>query len=101
MRNAMPIDPAGTAQRGPMLTIPPLAPRTPPEPAPEPTPLRSTLVYVKEPPATWEYKVVVVTGQSELPGEAALNALGAEGWELAGTLVRDATAHFYFRRPRR
>ena len=59
-----------------------------------PTPI----VYVNE-KAVWEYKHLV----DELPGdgttaERRMNALGAEGWELAGVAAHRDTAHFWFKR---
>jgi hypothetical protein len=33
-----------------------------------------------------------------LPGEAELNALGAEHWELAGVAGDGRRVHFYFKR---
>jgi hypothetical protein len=54
------------------------------------------MVYV---PPAWEYmesERSVATGQ--LPTAAELNALGAEGWELAGVVQAGDLAHFYFKR---
>jgi hypothetical protein len=71
----------------------------PPRP-PEP---RGTHV---EPPwvpieSRWEYKQLVRDGDSaELPTEAELNALGADGWELAGIAEQGQRVHFYFKRER-
>jgi hypothetical protein len=49
----------------------------------------------------WEYKDVVRNQAIEgLPDESALNALGAEGWELAGVANEGARVHFYFKRER-
>jgi hypothetical protein len=49
----------------------------------------------------WEYKEVVREVESGLLSEAELNALGAEGWELASAVPADAQVHFYFKRERR
>lgn len=58
--------------------------------------LEPPMVYVR--PA-WEYMEVeqsVAAGQ--LPTGAELNALGAEGWELAGVVQAGEAVHFYFKR---
>jgi hypothetical protein len=44
--------------------------------------------------------VVRDLGSEGLPTEADLNALGAEGWELAGVTNENQRAHFYFKRER-
>ena len=59
-----------------------------------PTPI----VYVNE-KVVWEYKHLV----DELRGdggatERRMNALGAEGWELAGVAAHRDTALFWFKR---
>jgi hypothetical protein len=49
----------------------------------------------------WEYKELVREGESrQLPSEAELNALGADGWELAGVASDGLRVHFYFKRER-
>ena len=49
----------------------------------------------------WEYKEVTRDLESEtLPGEAELNALGSEHWELAGVVREGQRVHFYFKRER-
>ncbi|WP_248354662.1 DUF4177 domain-containing protein [Anaeromyxobacter oryzae] len=54
------------------------------------------VVYVEP---TWEYKHVARDLEKEAaPDEAELNALGADGWELAGVLAHGNAAHFYFKR---
>jgi hypothetical protein len=82
-----------------MLIVPPLTPRVPPTEPQEPAPARSTLVYVKEPPPKWEYKVLSSgSSNGEMPDQAALNALGVEGWELVGIATRETAAILYFKR---
>ena len=56
------------------------------------------IVYVRE-NVRWEYKTV----ERELPAgpaidEAELNALGGEGWEMAGVLAHGNRVSFYFKR---
>ncbi len=49
--------------------------------------------------AVWKYRHLVRDLASDaLPSEAELDALGADGWELAGVLVHGGAAHFYFKR---
>jgi hypothetical protein len=56
------------------------------------------LVYVYDEPS-WEYKhQSVKVGVDEPPGEAELNRLGSQGWELVGVLTLSEVAHFYFKR---
>jgi hypothetical protein len=70
---------------------------------PRPNELRGTHL---EPPWVpieyrWEYKELARDAESgELPTEAELNALGADGWELAGTVRAGQRVHFYFKRER-
>jgi hypothetical protein len=49
----------------------------------------------------WEYKEVVREASTGLLSEAELNALGADGWELAGVVPAAGQVHFYFKRERR
>ena len=71
------------------LTIP-----QPPQSSPIPLPI----VYVKDKPV-WQYKEVVRDLIKEkTPTEDELNALGAEGWELAGVFSDAMLVHFYFKR---
>lgn len=56
------------------------------------------MVYVREEPV-WEYKYLRRNlAQEELPTENELNALGADGWELAGVVTLATEAHFCFKR---
>ena len=49
----------------------------------------------------WEYKELVRQASTEgLPGEAELNRLGADHWELAGVVREGEQVHFYFKRER-
>ena len=41
--------------------------------------------------ATWEYKIVTTTPESEDDDEQVLNELGAEGWELVSVHVSEVT----------
>jgi hypothetical protein len=52
------------------------------------------MVYVYE-QQQWEYRIV-----ANAMTEDELNALGAEGWELAGVAVLPDKAQFYFKRVR-
>jgi hypothetical protein len=57
------------------------------------------MVYVEK-PLKWEYKQVVTNLESEKPlDESKLNALGEEGWELAGVAQHPPLAYYYFKRP--
>ena len=68
-----------------------------PDRSAEPT-VAPPMVYVSEKTA-WEYKQIARSlARDELPDEAELNALGADGWELAGILADSSSAHFYFKR---
>jgi hypothetical protein len=56
------------------------------------------IVYVKE-KTTWEYKQLVRNlAKENAPGEDELNALGADGWELAGIFTDSPFVYFYFKR---
>ncbi len=69
---------------------------------PEPSPselIQPPMIYVKIDPA-WEYKQLVRNLAAE-PAltEDDLNALGADGWELAGIFTDSPRVYFYFKRP--
>jgi hypothetical protein len=49
----------------------------------------------------WEYHEVVRDVSAGLLSEAELNALGSDGWELAGVVPTAGEVHFYFKRERR
>ncbi|HEX5838710.1 MAG TPA: hypothetical protein VFY26_12835 [Anaerolineales bacterium] len=62
-------------------------------------PIRPHMVYVEK-PLRWEYKQVVRNLESEKPlDESELNALGEDGWELAGVAQHPPFAYCYFKRP--
>ena len=72
-------------------------PTVPPEPQRPPGVHAQTPVVYVEP--SWEYKHLGRDLTKEAPpGEAELNALGADGWELAAAFVCGNEAHFYFKR---
>ncbi len=57
------------------------------------------MVFVRE-EARWEYKHLARNlAEEPAPTEADLNALGAEGWELAGVFSDSLRVHCYFKRP--
>jgi hypothetical protein len=56
------------------------------------------MIYVYE-ATTWEYRVVIRNIEKEvLFSEKDLNALGRDGWELAGTATLPQQVQFYFKR---
>ena len=56
------------------------------------------MVYVKD-KAVWEYKLLTRNlSKEEAPTETELNALGKEGWELAGIVTDHPIVRFYFKR---
>jgi hypothetical protein len=68
-------------------------PPTPRDPAPP-------MVYVYE-SLQWEYRRIARNPRDHgPPSEQELNALGAEGWELAGIANLPGEIYFYFKRPR-
>lgn len=68
-------------------------PYVPPVPPPPPDiRVQPPLVYVAP---VWEYKVVA---SDIAPDEAALNALGADGWELVGVVPLPKGVQLYFKR---
>jgi hypothetical protein len=69
----------------------------PPEPQRPPgAKVQPPVVYVEP---TWEYKHLVRDLASDrAPEEAELNALGEDGWELAGAFTHGSEAHLYFKR---
>ena len=70
-----------------------------PEPfrqAPAPFRLEPPMVFV---PPRWEYKHVARKVTDEAPmAQEELNALGAEGWELAALYTGPGSVHLYFKR---
>jgi hypothetical protein len=62
---------------------------------------RPPMLYVYEGTA-WEYKRVSRDSTHEgLPTEEEMNALGAEGWELASVVSQPSQVDFYLKRPRK
>lgn len=65
-------------------------------------PLPIPMVYEDAPVAQWEYHVLTIDArEEELPDEAQLNALGKEGWLLAGMLEQRSSrehglVYYYF-----
>lgn len=60
--------------------------------------LRTPTIYVRE-SLRWEYKQMIRNMEKESPpNEEELNALGAEGWEMAGVAQQPPLAYFYFKR---
>lgn len=82
-----------TVQRIPEIPTPAPTLLQPPEPIPV-RHLEPPVVFVA--PA-WEYRCLFKTGGVHAD-EAELNALGAEGWELAGVSTDPGGVHFYFKR---
>jgi Domain of unknown function (DUF4177) len=79
----------------PLPHVPP-APQEPQRPHVQPP---TVFVYERE---HWEYKVVMQnTGDDPGVVEAALNALGKDGWELVGTAPASNAVQFYLKRTRR
>lgn len=72
----------------------------PEPPLPEPTQPWPPMIYVYE-DLKWEYRCLAWdTRQEGPPPEQELNALGAEGWELAGIASLPNQVYFYFKRTR-
>src|SRR3954466_3439201 len=84
---------------GHLPEIPPLTPpASPGTPANAPQ-VPSMLVYVKD-KARWEYKVLTRNLAKEQPPTVEeLNALGGDGWALAGVASDSPFVYFYFKRP--
>jgi hypothetical protein len=61
--------------------------------------VQAPMVYVYE-RQVWEY-TVVVRDVEDLVSEKELNALGVDGWELAGVVTLQQKVHFYFKRIRK
>lgn len=67
-------------------------------PVPQESRIEPPLVPVE---SHWEYKEVIREVAAGLLSETELDALGAQGWELAGIVPAGTRAHFYFKRERR
>ena len=76
------------------LTDPPQYP-VPQPPRPQVPQIHAPMVYVYE-KQRWEYRLIIQSSMSE----EELNALGAEGWELAGVVASPEKTQFYFKRAR-
>ena len=79
-----------------LAEIPPEIPNPPARPPKEVpvTRMEPPVVYVA--PA-WEYRHLSRPA-AEPPDERELDALGADGWELAGVSTDGGIVHFYFKR---
>jgi hypothetical protein len=72
--------------------------RNAPDPLPPPSPLTIPVVSVRDDPR-WEYRRVTRNLRTEdPPSEAELDALGADGWELAGLFSDSPFLYLYFKR---
>lgn len=61
-------------------------------------PIPIPMVYVKG-KSVWEYKQLIRNLRTEqAPSQDELNALGADGWELAGVFADLPFVYFYFKR---
>ncbi|MEM7130047.1 MAG: hypothetical protein AAF702_27200 [Chloroflexota bacterium] len=79
----------------------PIYPSVPPVWSPDKTsPVVSSsqpMIHV-EPKRKWRYKTLVCTPDEAVAmAEKTLNQIGAEGWELCGTLTFDGKVCFYFK----
>lgn len=81
----------------PIHPVPPPAPFPPTEPFGPRAPLQPPMVYVAP---VWEYRHLQRTVAGDAPplSEEELNALGADGWELAAVIPGGTGVHFYFKR---
>lgn len=81
------------------FVFPPVPPIPTPH-QPETPHVPASMVYVQQTTA-WEYKQLTRDLSNEqTPTEDELNALGKDGWELAGVVTSQSIAHFYFKRLR-
>jgi hypothetical protein len=56
------------------------------------------MVYVRD-EARWEYRLLTRNlAKADPPSEAELNALGDDGWELAGLFTDSPFLYLYFKR---
>ena len=70
----------------------------PEPPPPAPTDPAIPMVYVYE-PLQWEYRRIARNAREQGPlSEQELNALGAEGWELAGIANLPGEMYYYLKR---
>ena len=72
-----------------------------PNPASETPAIAPPMVVVRE-KLKWEYKRLVQNlAKGEASGEDELNALGADGWELAAIVQDSPLVYLYFKRATR
>lgn len=70
----------------------------PPQPPVQSGAVHLPVVYVSEASA-WEYKQIIRNlAKEQAMTEDELNALGTDGWELAGVFTDSPFAYFYFKR---
>ena len=70
----------------------------PEPPSPAPTDPAFLMVYVYE-SLRWEYRRIARNARDQgAPSEQELNALGAEGWELAGIANLPGEMYYYLKR---
>jgi hypothetical protein len=61
-------------------------------------PIHLPMVYVTE-KSVWEYKQIIRNlAKEQALTEGELNALGSDGWELAGVFNDSPFVYFYFKR---
>jgi hypothetical protein len=69
-----------------------ILPGEPPHPVPPP------MIYVKK-KLVWEYQEIVRDAENgSLLTVEELNKLGADGWEMTGTIEHSPLVHYYFKR---
>ena len=70
----------------------------PPHEPKQPEPIRPPMIYIEK-RLKWEYKQVIRDAESEKPlNETELNALGEDGWEMAGVAQQPPLTYYYFKR---
>ncbi|MGE5642716.1 MAG: hypothetical protein ACM3Y8_06870 [Byssovorax cruenta] len=70
----------------------------PPHEPKQPEPIRPPMIYIEK-QLKWEYKQIVRDADSEKPlDETELNALGEDGWEMAGVAQQPPLTYYYFKR---
>jgi hypothetical protein len=70
----------------------------PPHEPKQPEPIRPPMIYIEK-QLKWEYKQIVRDAESEKPlDETELNALGEDGWEMAGVAQQPPLTYYYFKR---
>ena len=75
-------------------------PHVPSPPVPQRPRVQPPTVFVYEKQG-WEYKIVSRNiADDPMPTETELNALGKDGWELAGIIPVSGAVQFYLKRAR-